>query len=77
MPTAILILFPIVSLCLGLFIFLKPKLAIEIQRRFYEKINWKIEPICVQTEIRNTKIMGLSLIGFVFFATIYILIKVV
>jgi len=30
----------------------------EIQKKFYEKINWRIEPISMQKEIRNTKIMG-------------------
>lgn len=52
----------VISLLVGLFLFLKPPLAIEIQRRFYEKINWRIEPISMQKEIRNTKIMGLMLI---------------
>ena len=36
----------------------KPQLAIEIQQRFYAKINWKIEPISMEKEIRNTRIMG-------------------
>lgn len=51
-----------VSLAIGLFLFLKPALAIEIQKRFYAKINWNIEPISMPKEIRNTRIMGLFLI---------------
>ena len=42
----------------GLFFIIKPELAIEIQRRFYAKINWKIEPISKSLELRNTRIMG-------------------
>ncbi|UCC95414.1 MAG: hypothetical protein JSW40_01350 [Candidatus Omnitrophota bacterium] len=51
-----------VSFAIGMFIFLRPALAIEIQRKFYEKINWKIEPVSMTKEIRNTKIMGLLLV---------------
>ncbi|MCX5708599.1 MAG: hypothetical protein NTY14_06490 [Candidatus Omnitrophica bacterium] len=50
------------SITIGLFVFLKPELTIEIQRRFYEKLNWRIEPINVPKEIRNTKIMGMFLV---------------
>lgn len=46
----------------GLFLFLKPHSAIELQRMFYEKINWRIEPISMAKEIRNTKYMGLFLL---------------
>lgn len=60
----ILILFSIIGLGIGIFIVIKPALAIEAQRRFYEKINWKIEPISMQKEIRNTQIMGWILIVF-------------
>ena len=77
LPLAILILFPIISLLLGLFIFSKPSLAIEIQRRFYAKINWKIEPISMHKEIRNTRIMGLFLVAVALLTIIYILIKFV
>lgn len=45
----------------GLFLFLKPVLAIELQRRFYALINWRIEPISMEKEIRNMKMAGLAL----------------
>lgn len=48
----------------GIFLITKPALAIEIQRRFYAKINWRIEPISISKEIRNTRIMGTGLIIF-------------
>ena len=66
------ILSSIIGLAIGLFVFLKPKITIELQRRFYEKINWKIEPISMQKEIRNTKIMGLFLTAIVLLTIVYI-----
>lgn len=41
------------AICLAI-----PSLAIQIQQRFYEKLNWKIEPIDLAKEINNTRIMG-------------------
>ena len=73
----ILILISVGSILIGLFLFFNPGSAIEIQRRFYEKINWRIEPISMSVEIRNTKIMGLFLIIIALLTIIYILIKVI
>jgi hypothetical protein len=50
------------AIAIGLFLFLDPSLAIAIQKKFYENINWRIESISMHKEIRNTKIMGLSLV---------------
>ena len=58
----VLILIVMANLFIGSFLSLKPALSIEIQIKFYEKINWRIEPISVEKEMRNTKIMGLFLI---------------
>ncbi|MCM8770608.1 MAG: hypothetical protein NC936_01905 [Candidatus Omnitrophica bacterium] len=69
-----LILLSITSVLLGSFMFLKPSYAIELQRRFYLKINWKMEPVSMPLEIRNTKIMGLFLIIFSFAIAAYIFI---
>ncbi len=65
------ILISVVSIIIGLFIFFKPELTIEIQRRFYEKLNWRIEPISMQKEIRNTKIMGILLVAVAIGTIIY------
>lgn len=59
---SILAVVSVFSLGIGVFLIIKPALAIEIQRIFYEKINWKMEPISMEKEIRNTKIMGAFLI---------------
>ncbi len=56
------ILISVIGIIVGLFVFLKPELTIEIQKKFYEKINWRIEPISMPKEIRNTKIMGIFLV---------------
>lgn len=67
------ILLGLACLMVGFFIFLKPALAIEIQRRFYARINWRIEPISMSKELRNTKIMGgflLALAVFTWFSTL-------
>lgn len=57
------ILISVIGIIIGLFIFFKPELTIEIQRKFYEKINWRIEPISMPKEIINTKIMGIILVA--------------
>jgi len=59
---SVVILISVIGIIIGLFIFLKPELAIEIQKKFYEIINWRIEPISMPKEIRNTKIMGMFLV---------------
>ena len=59
----VLILIVIANLFIGSFLFLKPALSIEVQIKFYEKINWRIEPISMRKEVRNTRIMGIILIA--------------
>ena len=59
----------------GLFIFRNPTKTFEIQRKFYALINWDIRPISLEKEIRNTKIMGMFLMLFVFAASVYVLIN--
>ena len=59
----ILFLFAFVCLVIGAFLCLKPALAIKIQIKFYERINWRMEPVSMEKEIRNTRIMGLVLFG--------------
>ncbi len=58
----ILTLISVISMMIGLFVFFKPGRTIEIQRKFYENINWRMEPISMPKEIRNTKIMGMFLV---------------
>jgi hypothetical protein len=69
----ILILFSILALFIGFFLAFNPRLTIELQRRFYAKINWRIEPISMSKEIRNTRLMG----GFLIILTIATLLIVI
>ena len=48
---------------IGVFLLARPSAAIEIQRQFYEKINWRIQPISMAKEIGNTRLMGVFLIA--------------
>ncbi len=70
-----LILISAAGILIGLFLCFNSGLAIEIQRRFYERINWRIEPISMQKEIQNTRIMGLFLITATLSIIIYAIIK--
>jgi uncharacterized paraquat-inducible protein A len=70
----ILALFFIVFAALGygIMLFVRPVLVIELQQRFYEKINWRMEPISMQKEIRNTRLMGVFLIGVTVAAVLFV-----
>ncbi len=70
-----ILVLPVVSLILGILVWKRPERAIEIQRRFYLKINWKIEPVSMEKEIRNTKLMGAFLIILSLAAGIWLAIK--
>lgn len=59
------------SLIIGLLLAINPAVSIEFQRRFYEKINWRMEPISMEKEIRNTRIMGIFLIVVSIFILIF------
>ncbi|MCM8780530.1 MAG: hypothetical protein NC908_01210 [Candidatus Omnitrophica bacterium] len=59
---AVLGVFSLVSINIGAFFVVRPTTAIKLQIKFYEKINWKISPVSMQKEVRNTRIMGFILI---------------
>jgi len=63
----------LLGIAIGLVMFFKPGAVIEFQRKFYEKINWRIEPISMPKEIRSTRLMGLFLVLITFLTIIYIL----
>lgn len=71
----ILVMAPLASLIIGAFLFFKPALAIELQKRFYAMLNWLIEPISMPKEIRNTKAMGLALVVIAVIAAAFILMR--
>jgi hypothetical protein len=55
----------VTAMAFGLFLFRRPQQVFAIQKRFYALINWNIEPISLEKEIRNTRVMGVVLIIFV------------
>ena len=69
----ILIMFSFFGIAIGSTMIIKPSLAIEIQKRFYARINWRIEPISMAKELRNTKLMGLLLLTFAIATLIFAL----
>ena len=50
----------VLAMIFGALISWKPKKTIDIQIALYRPFNWKIEPISMEKEIRNTRIMGLT-----------------
>ena len=49
----------VIAIAFGGLVAWKPKKVIEIQIALYRPFNWKIEPISMEKEIRNTRIMGM------------------
>ena len=67
------ILVAILALSNGLICTLNPDLAIKVQKKFYERINWRIEPVNMAKEIRNTRIMGLISLALAIALVLYML----
>ncbi len=57
---------------IGAVLIFKPALVIELQRSFYLLINWRIEPISMAKEIRNTRLMGVFLVSVVLLTVLYL-----
>jgi hypothetical protein len=57
-----------IGVAVGLYLTLKPFDAIELQKKFYAMINWRMEPISLPKEIRNTRLMGIFIIIFLLVA---------
>ncbi len=39
-----------------------PGKVIAFQQKFYARINWRMEPISMSKEVRNTRLMGSALV---------------
>lgn len=61
----------LMALFLGFFVYRNPMQVIGMQKRFYELINWRMEPISMPKEIRNTRLMGFFLIVFTVICSLY------
>ncbi len=64
--------FIIVGIPVGLLVFFFPVSVMKMQVKFYEKINWRIEPISLQKEFTRTKYTGFYLVVLCLLASIYI-----
>lgn len=62
------------GLAVGVVCLRRPDLAIEIQRKFYKRINWDMTPISMKKELRNTRMLGggLLIISFVLVVFLYL-----
>lgn len=49
----------VIAIAFGGLLAWKPKKIIDMQIALYRPLNWKIEPISMKKEMRNTRIMGL------------------
>lgn len=67
----------LISVTFGLLLSLRPGSAIEMQKKFYHRINWNIEPVSMAKEIRNTRIMGFILIATAIITTVFVILAVV
>jgi len=65
----------VIAIVFGSLIAWKPKKVIDIQIALYRPFNWKIEPISMEKEIRNTRIMGLAVLVLGILSIGYILLK--
>jgi hypothetical protein len=63
----------VIAIIFGALVALKPKKTIDIQIDLYRPFNWKLEPISMEKEIRNTRIMGLTVLVLGILSLIYIL----
>ena len=50
-----------------------PRKIIDWQTALYRPFNWKLEPISMEKEIRNTRIMGLTILVLGCLSFVYIL----
>jgi hypothetical protein len=67
------IMVSILALINGFICITSPKLAIKIQQDFYARINWRIEPINLDKELKNTRLMGIISLALSLILIIYII----
>ena len=65
----------VIAIVFGVLLAWKPKKARELQIAFYRPLNWKIEPISMEKEIRNTRVMGIAVVVLGIIALGYILLS--
>lgn len=61
----------------GALLAMLPASAIRFQQRFYEKINWRMEPVSWEKELRNTRRMGRAMLALALALGIFYGIKII
>ncbi|OGW76083.1 MAG: hypothetical protein A2Z72_01825 [Omnitrophica bacterium RBG_13_46_9] len=61
-PFCIELTLSVIAMLLGIFFIWQPKRIIEAQIAIYRPFNWKIEPVSMEKEIRNTRLMGVAVL---------------
>jgi hypothetical protein len=62
-PFCVQLTLAVFTILLGTFLIVKPRKVIDLQIAVYRPFNWKIEPISMEKEIRNTRIMGMAAVA--------------
>jgi len=58
------VILSVFALLMGIMLIIVPRKVIDLQIALYRPFNWKLEPISMEKEIRNTRIMGWTLVLF-------------
>jgi len=70
LPIAIIL--AVVGIGFGLFMIYKSDAIIKIHIKSAAKSNWRVEPISMEKELKNTKIRGINFVALCILAIIYI-----
>jgi hypothetical protein len=62
----------IAGIIVGILVYFYPVSVMRFQVKFYEKINWRIEPISLQKEFDRTRNSGLYLIILCILSAVYV-----
>ncbi|MDP2924543.1 MAG: hypothetical protein Q8O30_12650 [Candidatus Omnitrophota bacterium] len=71
-PFCIQLMIVVIAIVFGALVAWKPRKTIDIQIAIYRPFNWKLEPISMEKEIKNTRIMGLTVLILGILSLIYI-----
>ncbi len=63
----------VITIALGTLVASSPKKVIDIQIALYRSCNWKLEPISMEKELKNTRMMGLAAAILGIIALLYLL----
>ncbi len=69
--TSSLLCFSAASFLLSYLLCFRTQWVISMQIKFYALINWKVEPISMEREMRSTRVMGMVLFAFTVLAGAY------